>query len=98
MPTSSHTGVLIIDDDACVQRGLSSALCRSHAVHVASTGEEGLEQYERVVPDVVLLDVMLPQMSGLAVLRALKRMSSDLPVIMMTGFAEVSTAVQAIKL
>ena len=94
----ASTGVLIIDDDACVQRNLSCALARTHQVHVASTGEEGLEQYERVVPDVVLLDVMLPQMSGLAVLRALKRMSSDLPVLMMTGFAEVSTAVQAIKL
>jgi DNA-binding NtrC family response regulator len=98
MLRSNPTDVLIIDDDDGVRRTLSSALCRSHAVHVASTGEEGLEQYERVVPDVVLLDVMLPQMSGLAVLRALKRMSSSLPVIMMTGFAEVPTAVQAIKL
>ena len=98
MLRTNSTDVLIIDDDAGVRNTLSSALCRSHAVHVASTGEEGLEQYERVVPDVVLLDVMLPQMSGLAVLRALKRMSSQLPVIMMSGFAEVPTAVQAIKL
>jgi DNA-binding NtrC family response regulator len=95
---TSHTGVLIIDDDACVRRSLSSALSGAHAVHVASSGEEGLEQYERLVPDVVLLDVMLPQMSGIAVLRALKRMSANLPVIMMSGFAEVPTAVQAIKL
>jgi two-component system, NtrC family, response regulator AtoC len=96
--TTPASDVLIIDDDAGVRRSLSSALCRSHAVHLASSGEEGLEQYERVVPDVVLLDVMLPQMSGLAVLRALKRMSANLPVIMMSGFAEVPTAVQAIKL
>jgi DNA-binding NtrC family response regulator len=46
----------------------------------------------------VLLDVMLPLMSGLAVLRALKRISTDVPVIMMTAYAEVQTAVQAIKL
>ncbi len=96
--TNGSSGVLIIDDDARVQQSLSSALAATHAVHVASTGEEGLEQYERVVPDVVLLDVMLPQMSGMAVLRALKRRSTDLPVIMMTGYAEVATAVQAIKL
>ena len=90
--------VLIIDDDASIHRCLSSALAPSYAVHVASTGEEGLTRYEEVVPDVVLLDVMLPQMSGLAVLRALKRMSADVPVIMMTAYAEVQTAVQAIKL
>ena len=94
----SPTGILVIDDDANVQRCLTSALSPGYSVHVASSGEEGLQQYERLVPDVVLLDVMLPQMSGLAVLRTLKRMSSELPVIMMTAFAEVQTAVQAIKL
>jgi len=58
----------------------------------------GSPPFERRRPDLVLLDVMLPQMSGLAVLRALKRISADLPVIMMTAYAEVQTAVQAIKL
>jgi DNA-binding NtrC family response regulator len=91
-------GVLIIDDDLAVQRRLSSALGSAYAVHVASTGEDGLSEYERVRPAVVLLDVMLPQMSGMAVLRALKRLSAEVPVIMMTGFAEVQTAVDAIRL
>jgi len=95
---TANAGVLIIDDDTAVQRSLSSALASSYAVHVASSGEEGLDEFERFVPDVVLLDVMLPQMSGLAVLRALRRISADLPVIMITGYAEVRTAVQAIKL
>jgi DNA-binding NtrC family response regulator len=94
----SPTGILVIDDDASVQNSLASALSPAYAVHLASTGEEGLQAYERIVPDVVLLDVMLPQMSGLAVLRTLRRMSNELPVIMMTAFSEVQTAVQAIKL
>jgi two-component system response regulator AtoC len=91
-------GVLIIDDDARIRGALSSALEASYTVHAAATGEEGLARFEERVPDVVLLDVMLPQMSGIAVLRALKRMSAGLPVIMMTAYAEVQTAVQAIKL
>ena len=91
-------GVLVIDDDHHIRQSLSQALAASYSVHVASTGEEGLSRYEAVTPDVVLLDVMLPQMSGMAVLRALKRMSADVPVIMMTAYAEVQTAVQAIKL
>jgi two-component system, NtrC family, response regulator AtoC len=91
-------GVLVIDDDHSVRNTLSTALAPTYAVHVASSGEEGLSRYEEVTPDVVLLDVMLPQMSGIAVLRALKRMSADVPVIMMTAYAEVQTAVQAIKL
>jgi DNA-binding NtrC family response regulator len=91
-------GVLVIDDDHRIHQCLSAALSPAYAVHAASTGEEGLLRYEELVPDVVLLDVMLPQMSGMAVLRALKRMSAHLPVIMMTAYAEVQTAVQAIKL
>ena len=91
-------GVLVIDDDHCIQNTLSTALAPAYNVHLASSGEEGLTRYEALAPDVVLLDVMLPQMSGIAVLRALKRMSADVPVIMMTAYAEVQTAVQAIKL
>jgi DNA-binding NtrC family response regulator len=93
-----NVDVLIIDDDARVQHDVGSALAPSFSVHMASSGEEGLEQYERLRPDIVLLDVMLPQMSGIAVLRALKKSRADLPVIMMTAYAEVQTAVQAIKL
>ena len=91
-------GILVIDDDQCVRNTLATALTPAYAVHVAATGEEGLTRYEELAPDLVLLDVMLPQMSGMAVLRALKRMSADVPVIMMTAYAEVQTAVQAIKL
>src|SRR5262245_25075387 len=92
------SSVLIIDDDAAIQRSLGATLGSRYAVRAASSGEEGLREFDRVRPDVVLLDVMLPQMSGLAVLRALKRHCAELPIIMMTAYAEVQTAVQAIKL
>jgi DNA-binding NtrC family response regulator len=95
---SERRGVLIIDDDPAVQRAVASALAADYTVHAASSGEEGLAEFERRRPDLVLLDVMLPLMSGLAVLRALKRLSTEVPVIMMTAYAEVQTAVQAIKL
>jgi two-component system response regulator AtoC len=98
MPTKPTTEVLIIDDDAVIRRTLSLVLAPTYSVHVASSGEEGISEYERLRPDVVLLDVMLPQMSGIGVLRALRKMTCDLPVIMMTAYAEVQTAVQSIKL
>ena len=95
---TASPGVLIIDDDAAIHRSLGATLAPSYSVRVASSGEEGLREFERARPDAVLLDVMLPEMSGLAVLRALKRQAAELPVIMMTAYAEVQTAVQAIKL
>lgn len=90
--------VLIIEDDLSIQRTLTSTLATSYSVRVASTGEEGLKQCAEATPDVVLLDLMLPQISGLTVLRELKKTRSDLPVIMMTAFAEINTVVEAIKL
>ena len=95
---SDSPAILIIEDDLHIQRTLSSALAPNFTVRVASSGEEGLRQCEESLPDVVLLDLMLPQISGLTVLRTLKKTSSDLPVIMMTAFAQVNTVVEAIKL
>ncbi len=94
----TNPGVLIIDDDLGVQQALASTLRETCSVSVASCGEEGLQQFERAHPDVILLDLMLPNMGGIAVLRRLKKLSHDVPVIMMTAYAQVQTAVEAIKL
>jgi DNA-binding NtrC family response regulator len=90
--------LLIIDDDESIHDSLRSSLGGSFIVHSALSGEEGLAECDRVRPDVVLLDVMLPQMGGMAVLRMLKASAPNLPVIVMTAYAEVHTAVLAIKL
>jgi DNA-binding NtrC family response regulator len=94
MPTPT---VLVIDDDERVHHALHEALDTSYSIASAFSGEEGLQLHDRLRPDAVLLDVLLPQMGGLAVLRALKESSADVPVIVMTAYAEVQTAVQAIK-
>src|SRR4051812_16104255 len=90
--------VLIIDDDELVHQTLAPILSASYVVRASLNGEDGLAECRSAPPDVVLLDVMLPQMSGMAVLRALKESRPDLPVIVMTAYAEVHTAVTAIKL
>jgi len=89
--------VLIIDDDPEIHQTLVSVLSPAFSVHSAFSGEEGLTECERLQPDLVLLDLMLPQMSGLAVLRSLKRMSRDAVVIMMSAYGQIRTAVQAIQ-
>jgi len=90
--------VLVVDDDPEIQRSLASVLSPTYSVHLASTGEAGLEQSARLKPDLVLLDLMLPQMGGMAVLRTLRRMSDDILVIVMSAYGRIQTAVQAIKL
>ncbi|MFE3826530.1 response regulator [Streptomyces sp. NPDC059092] len=77
--------VLLIEDDPAVREGVQLALRRqSHDVEAAATGELGLEQLRRFRPDVVVLDLMLPGMSGLDVCRRI-RTDSQVPIIMATA-------------
>jgi two-component system nitrogen regulation response regulator GlnG len=66
-------------------------------VDVCTTGEEGLRRVEEVGPDLVLLDVKLPTLGGLEVLKRAKELKDDLIVIMITAFGSVESAVQAMK-
>lgn len=77
--------VLLIEDDPAVQKGVTLALKRrSHEVEVAASGETGLLALERFRPDLVLLDLMLPRMSGLEVCRRIRE-SKQIPIIILSA-------------
>jgi len=92
------TKVLIVDDDASARKILQSRL-RSMNVQVliASGGSEALEQIRQETPAVVLLDLQMPKMSGIDVLRSLKREGLEATVIVVTAHATIETAVEAMK-
>lgn len=77
--------VLLIEDDRAVREGVQLALKRQkYEVAVACTGEDGLEQLRAFRPDVVVLDLMLPGMTGLEVCRRI-RVHDQVPIIMATA-------------
>ncbi|MEG8275251.1 response regulator transcription factor [Streptomyces sp. AHA2] len=77
--------VLLIEDDIAVQKGVTLALRRrGHGVEVAASGETGLLALERHRPDLVLLDLMLPGMSGLEVCRRIRE-SKQVPIIILSA-------------
>jgi DNA-binding NtrC family response regulator len=95
----SPTAILIIDDDRLVRWSFGTVLGRAgYQLHEAATGQEGLAAIERDVPDLVLLDVKLPDMDGFAVLAAIHQAHPNLPVLMMTADATPETARQARRL
>lgn len=85
--------VLVVDDDrkitSMLRRGLEY---EQYEVAVANDGEEGLRQFERWQPDLVILDVMMPGISGLEVCRRLRAVSA-VPILMLTAKDEVSDRV-----
>ena len=97
--TAAAPTILVVDDEPSLRRLLSFTLARrGFRVALAETGEQAVEMIELDPPDICLLDVMLPGIDGLEVLRRARRLVPDLPVIMMTAFGTVERAVEAMKL
>jgi len=89
--------VLLVDDDLDICREYARALRRSGlSVETATSAPEGLELLAVDSFDVVLSDISMPAMSGVAFLRAVREHNLDLPVILMTGSPSVETAIRAI--
>src|SRR5574337_76239 len=93
-----RTTVLIVDDDPSARKILQGRLrIMNVRTLVASSGPEALEQIRREAPGVVLLDLQMPKMSGIDVLRSLKYEGLGPTVIVVTAHATVELAVQAMK-
>jgi DNA-binding NtrC family response regulator len=90
--------ILVIDDEKTIRWSLGEALeDEGYRVFSAETGEKGEELFKKKSPDLVLLDYKLPGNNGLEVLKALKEADRSIPVIMMTAYGEIETAVEAMK-
>lgn len=90
--------VLVIDDDESMRLACAQTLEQGgFAVVMASNGEEALEKTRRESFDVALLDLMMPGIPGMEVLKRLKQDSPDLLVIIITGYATIESAVEAMQ-
>ncbi len=91
--------VLIIEDDTLVRESLSEILhLEGYQVSTASNGKEGLQQLERSKFEAALVDLRLPEVNGLEFLKHSRELSPEMDVIMITSFATVESAVEAMKL
>jgi len=94
----ARPAVLVVDDDASVRHTLSVVFEGSFKVHQAATGPSALHVLENHPVDVVILDLRMPGMSGIDVLRAIKQISPSVEVLILTAFESLETATQAIRL
>src|SRR5262245_55025807 len=90
--------VLIVDDEEAVCWALERALGRDgYSVSLAASAEQALASLQRQRPDVVILDVRLPGMDGLTALHYLRQRLPAVPVIVITAFGNLNTAVRAVE-
>lgn len=91
-------GILVIDDEAGIREGSARILKRmGHEVFTASYGEEGLKILKKKKISLVLLDLKMPGLDGLEVLRKIQAHDPSILVIVITGYATVETATEAMK-
>jgi DNA-binding NtrC family response regulator len=93
------TNVLVIDDDKCIRDACRQILVKDHyRVTEAEEGLQGLEFLKKEVYDIVILDLKMPGISGMSVLKKIKENHLDTAVIIITGYATVESAVEAMKI
>ncbi len=91
--------LLLADDDASFCRVLAKAIgARGYAVETAHDGASALRLIEEGVPEYAIVDLHLPDMSGLKVVERLKAADEQTNVVLLTGYASIATAIEAIKL
>jgi DNA-binding response OmpR family regulator len=91
--------ILIIDDEPQLVESLAVRLKASgYMIQTAADGVSGINKFKEELPDLVILDIMMPGLSGLDVLKELKQINSDVPVIMLTAYGTSQSAVEALCL
>jgi DNA-binding NtrC family response regulator len=95
----ANAAVLVIDDEELIRQSIATYLNDSgFAVHEADDGPGGLRMIEDHAPDVVLLDLRMPEMDGLEVLARVTRSWTNIPVIVVTGAGVLKDAIEAVRL
>ena len=91
--------ILVIDDDVSTRDYLQALITRNGwKAFTAESGEQALDDLEKVRPTLVTLDLVLPGIDGIETLRLIKEKDGDVPVIMLSGHGQAKTIVQAMKL
>ncbi len=96
---SHHKNILLVEDDLALQEALVDTLeLNGFKVRTADSAEEALLKVQEQIPGLILSDVQLGGISGLQLLTSLQRQGYDIPVIMMTAYAQVDDAVKAMRM
>lgn len=94
---SSRANILVVDDDLGPRESMRMILKNTHNVYTADNGESALRLMEEKPIDLVTLDLKMPGMQGMDVLKEIKRINNDVEVIIVTGYGTLHTATEAMK-
>jgi two-component system response regulator RegA len=97
-PRETLPSILLVDDDEVLRERLAQAIrARGYEVRTAGSAEEALREATKESPEMAVLDLRMPGVSGLELLRELRKQDPTTKVVMLTGYGSIATAVQAVQ-
>lgn len=98
-PPAGRARVLVVDDEASIRELLAKTLALAeYDVDLAPDGRTALERLRIIPYDLLITDLKMPGVDGLAVIREARRLKADIPVIIITGFSTEASAIEAVNL
>jgi formate hydrogenlyase transcriptional activator len=98
MDQEKKSAVLIIDDEPFVAHAIADAMeLNDYLCYIADNGQQGLDLFRQRDPDVVLVDLRMPEVNGLEVIKSIKKWSPDTPQIVVSGTDDINEAVEALR-
>ena len=95
--TAKKQTILICDDEESLRESFKLILSDKYDLHLANNGAEALEMMKTARPDILLLDIKMPKIHGIEVLKQVKELWPSLPVIIITGYQSVELAQESLK-
>ena len=91
--------ILVIEDEEIIRHTLSEDLSHEgYLVNIASNGDEGVKKFSKNSHDLVIVDLIMEGMGGIQAIREIKKIRSDTPVIILTGYGDKDSAIDALRL
>ena len=91
--------VLLVEDEERLASLLKNAIGDSfYSFSVANDGEEGLQKFKELSPDIVITDIMMPKMTGLEMAKEIKKIDASMPIIILSAFSESDKFLDAIDI
>jgi signal transduction histidine kinase len=100
MPISAHEKtIFVIDDDEIIRLSCEQILQKSgYKVETFASGHEGIERLKEVRPPLLVVDIKMPELDGFEVIRIVRKIDPDVVIVVITGYATIETAVDAMKM